>query len=158
MEGHMADFSVEALRSSPLFADLEEGELQALVGTAELRRYGGGEVVVEEETPGDTMFVLYKGEVVVEKSSPSGEAVRLASFNKRGDFFGEMVFVDVLPRSATIRAQGEAQLIEFRIDALRRFFETHREAHLTIVLNVARGLSQRLREADGVIAGLKGGK
>lgn len=63
-----------------------------------------------------------------------------------------MVFVDIMPRSATIRAKTDVVLLSFRLDTLRTFFEGFADAHLSITLNIARMLSKRLRRADEQIA------
>ena len=112
-------------------------------------------MIAEEGTPGDTMFILYDGEVVVEKATRGGNQVELARFPSRGDFFGEMAFVDVMPRSATLRSSRETKLLVFKLEALCQFFERHREAYLSMMLNIARILSKRLCEVDAEIAELK---
>ena len=68
-----------------------------------------------------------------------------------------MVFVDVMPRSATVRANSTSELLAFPLNALKEFFVGHPDAHLAIVLNIARVLSKRLRDADEVIVELKTG-
>lgn len=63
--------------------------------------------------------------------------------------------MDILPRSATVRADPAARLMEFPLEALRVFFEDNQNAHLTIILNMTRVLSKRLRAANEQIADLK---
>ena len=145
----------EALSLSPLLVGLRMEELQDLMSPAKPRSYGPGEVVVSEGSPGDTMFMVCSGEFIVEKGAASGEQIELAVMNEPGEFFGEMVFVDVLPRSATIRAQKDGVLLALELETLREFFSTHQDAHLNITLNIARMLSVRLRKADETIAELK---
>jgi CRP-like cAMP-binding protein len=65
-----------------------------------------------------------------------------------------MVFVDVLPRSASIRARSDVVLLALGLDILRQFFAKYKDAHLNITLNIARMLSKRLRLADEKIAQL----
>ena len=151
----MAKLTCEDLELSPLLVGLHREELAFLTQLAAVRTYRAGEAVVVEGTPGDTMFLLCEGEVAVEKTAASGESVELAVLSQPGDFFGEMVFVDVMPRSATVRARGPSVLLAFHLDALQKFFEAYREARLVITLNIARMLSKRLRKADETIAALK---
>ena len=109
-----------------------------------------GDTICSEGSSGDSMFMLAEGCVGVEKSS-----VRLTSFSEPGDFFGEMVFVDVLPRSATLKADSVVRVLVFQLETLRSFFESYPSAHLAIVMNIARGLSKRLRDANQDIVDLK---
>ncbi|MDP6037244.1 MAG: cyclic nucleotide-binding domain-containing protein [Candidatus Latescibacteria bacterium] len=151
---HMATTDYSTLALSPLLVGLREEELQALIGPAEQVHFKAGEVVVEEGTPGDTMFMIYEGSVCVEKRASSGQVVELALIEESGEFFGEMVFVDVLPRSASIRARSDVVLLALGLDILRQFFAKYKDAHLNITLNIARMLSKRLRLADEKIAQL----
>ncbi len=68
-----------------------------------------------------------------------------------------MAFVDILPRSVTVRANPDARLIEFPFETLHDFFEGYRDAHLTIILNITRVLSKRLRAANEQIAEFEAG-
>ena len=149
------EFDFETLSLSPLLVGLNQDELRTLVLAADTRHYKNGEVVVEEGTAGESMYLLHDGEVVIWKRAADGENVELTRLHKCGDFFGEMVFVDVLPRSATVSANPEAHLLIFPLETLREFFENHRDAHLSIVLNMTRVLSKRLRAANEQIVDLK---
>ncbi len=145
------------LALSPLLVGLAEDEVSALMATSEPCEHSSGSTVVAEGSAGDTLFMLCEGEVLIEKATGEGGCVELARLGTAGDFFGEMVFVDVMPRSATVRASRQTRLLAIRLEKLRAFFEAHPGAHLAIVLNIARMLSKRLREADERIVELTGG-
>ncbi|HAA74671.1 TPA: cyclic nucleotide-binding domain-containing protein [Candidatus Latescibacteria bacterium] len=149
------DIDYVALSLSPLFVGLNQDELRDLVNGAQLHDVKAEGVVVEEGEPGESIYLLHDGEVTIEKRADGGDRIELTRVSRRGDFFGEMVFVDILPRSATVRANPEACLIEFPLETLRSFFEGNRDAHLTVVLNMTRVLSKRLRAANEQIADLK---
>ncbi len=149
------DIDLHALSLSPLFVGLNQDELNTLIETSVIHEVEDGAEVVIEGDPGESMYLLHDGEVSIEKRSGSGARVEITRLQRRGDFFGEMVFVDVLPRSATVRANPYARLIEFPLDVLRAFFENNRNAHLTVVLNMTRVLSKRLRAANEQITDLK---
>ena len=151
----MLGMDLGELGLSPLLVGLRESEIGDLLNLALPQEYDSGEVVVEEGTPGDTMYMVLSGSVSVQKCLETGESVQLAMLGKPGDFFGEMVFVDVMPRSATVRASSKCRLLAFHLDVLKEFFTGHHEAHLAIVLDIARELSKRLRDADEVIVGLQ---
>ena len=145
----------DLLRSSPLLLGLASDELDALVSTAERRSYRAHELVVEEGTVSDCLFVLLKGAVRVEKEL-DGQTVTLATLGDHGDFFGEMSLIDILPRSAHIRAAGQVEVLAFPKRELTGFFTRSPQVQMTMILNIARGLSLRLREADNRIVELSG--
>ena len=80
----------------------------------------------------------------------------LATLGDRGDFFGEMSLIDILPRSANIRTVGQVEILAFHKRGLTDFFTRSPRAQMTMILNIARHLSLRLREADNRIAELSG--
>jgi signal transduction histidine kinase len=61
-----------------------------------------------------------------------------------GDFFGEMALIDLRPRSASVVALGECEVVSIPAD----YFENliHRETQ--ILINIAKALSERLRVSN----------
>ena len=151
------EIEYDTLALSPLFVGLREDELRALVDPAQSKRYRAGQILFAEGAPGESLFVLRAGAVSVEKAAENGQVTELAVLDGVGDFFGEMVFVDVMPRSATIRAKTEVEVLVFGLELLRAFFEGYQGAYLSITLNIARMLSKRLRQADETIVRLQSG-
>lgn len=152
---NLDDIDYQTLSLSPLFVGLNQDELYALIGASKIHEVEDGSEVVLEGDPGESMYLLHDGEVTIEKRTENGQQIELSRLHRRGDFFGEMVFVDILPRSATVRATPSACLIEFPLETLRTFFENNRDAHLTVILNMTRVLSKRLRAANEQIVDLK---
>jgi serine/threonine protein phosphatase PrpC/CRP-like cAMP-binding protein len=110
----------EVLAKMPIFAPLSEREILRVMQAVEVRGYEDGDTVIREGDKGDELFIVLNGEVRVSR----GEAVltRLG----QGEHFGEMALIRSVPRSATVTAQGQAELI-----AIRRseFFEILRKEH-----------------------------
>ena len=144
------NLSEDVLSISPLLAGTNVEEVRDLLDVAEVRSYRPGELIVEEGTPSDGLFVLKQGTVQVEKAG----GVVLAILQERGDFFGEMSLIDILPRSASIRARDEVEVFAFPKRALSALFTALPRVQMTMILNIARNLSLRLREADTQIVEL----
>ena len=100
--------------------------------------------------------LLADGTVEVVKGD-GDQAVILNTLEERGDFFGEMSLIDILPRSANVYAGGEAKILAFPEQVLTTLFARVLRVQMTLVLNIARNLSLRLREADARIAELSRG-
>ena len=144
----------EPLRTSPLLVGLADEEFEVLVGMGERRCWSAGERIVAEGTPSDALFILLRGAVRVEKGEP-GSAVVLTVLKEPGDFFGEMSLIDILPRSAHVRAVEETELLVLPKKVLSALFTQFPRVQTTMVLNIARNLSLRLREADARIVELE---
>ena len=135
---------------SPLLLGLMEQELAALFAFADRQAYQTGDLIVREGAPSDCLYILVSGVLEVARMS-EGNPVVLATLTKSGSFFGEMSLVDTLPRSADIRAKTHAEIVAFSKRDLTSFFVQLPRVQVTMVLNIARTLSLRLRDADAHI-------
>ena len=144
---------LEVLSASPLMHGMGEEQLSALLSTAERRIYEPGDRIVKEATPSDCLFVLADGTVEVVKGD-GDQAVILNSLEERGDFFGEMSLIDILPRSANVYAGGEAKILAFPKQVLTTLFARVPRVQMTLVLNLARNLSQPLRDYNALVTSI----
>ncbi len=135
------------LQTSPLLLGLNPDELQALLEASEMRAHRTGELIVSEGQTSDCLFILKRGAVHIEKGDETATVV-LAALEQEGDFFGEMSLIDIMPRSADVRAREDTELVALPKRALASFFSSFPRAQMTMILNIARNLSLRLREAD----------
>jgi CRP-like cAMP-binding protein len=149
----------EKLHPVPLFSDLPEDAFARLLADLQLRRFGGGSVILREGDQGKSFFLLARGVVEVSKSV-SGESLVLARLAD-GSVFGEMALVSNEPRSATVRALSHVDLLELtRSDlekqagqvesigrALKKFTRSRMLSNLMALSHVFRALPHEERHA-----------
>ncbi len=143
---------LEVLAASSLFDMLSNHELEFVADLARPRRFKAGEVIFEEGSLGDSVYVVGEGQVEVLQRQPSGGQRQLAVLS-RPHFFGEMSLIDKEHRSATIRARTDADVLQLTVENLATFRRQYRDAFTFIVINIARMLSSRLREANLRLSG-----
>ena len=143
---------VDVLRRSPLFEMLSEAELQVLAELSRARKLAEGDVVFREGDAGDALFVLAKGEVEVLAGAPSAGSVALAVLAPP-DAFGEMSLIDREVRSATVRARTACVALQLGVESFTAFRKRSHDGFTLFLVNVARVLSSRLREANRRLAG-----
>ena len=97
-----------------LFAPLAPEQRDELAARAVERIYGQGEKIVCQGEPGGSMFVVHRGRVRVVESSGRELAALEA-----GGYFGEMSMLTGQPRSATVEAVEECQVVELTAASLR---------------------------------------
>jgi CRP/FNR family transcriptional regulator, cyclic AMP receptor protein len=72
---------------------------------ASYETFQDGQIIFEEGSNGDWIYVVEEGEVEISKKV-DGQRVVVETL-KEGDIFGEMAYIDKIPRSATATAKGE---------------------------------------------------
>ncbi len=98
----------EVLAKMPLFSHLGERDLMRVMQAAFVRKYADTELVIEEGTKGEELFIVLSGGLRVLR----GE--QLITQLGQGAHVGEMALIRSTPRSATVRSEGETQLIVLR--------------------------------------------
>jgi diguanylate cyclase (GGDEF)-like protein len=101
----------EGVARSPLFSSFSREELVAVIHGLRLHSYRPGQVVVSEGEPGDSLFVLASGEARVYVEGPDRRHREVRSLDA-GDFFGEISLLTGSPRTATVIAATDCELLE----------------------------------------------
>ncbi|OFW26083.1 MAG: hypothetical protein A3H97_14045 [Acidobacteria bacterium RIFCSPLOWO2_02_FULL_65_29] len=105
------------LRAVSIFSSLSEEQSTALARATHLRLYATRETVVRQGDAGSSMFIIAHGGVRVTIAPAGAEVARLGP----GDFFGEMSLLTGEPRSATVTASRDLELLEITHEAFRHF-------------------------------------
>ncbi|HSD61476.1 MAG TPA: Crp/Fnr family transcriptional regulator, partial [Burkholderiales bacterium] len=106
-------------------------------------------MVLAEGAEADSLYFLMTGSVKVTMSDTEGEEVILAIL-KQGDFFGEMAIIDEYPRSANIVTLEACEMVVMEKNEFLKGLSNN----FDLTLQIMRGLSKRLREADKRIESL----
>ena len=113
----MASPEIEFLRGVSLFQDVEEPVLRALWPSFRERRLRRGDVLFRTGEPGEELFLLKEGSIVVSKPI-TGRVEQVLGRIEPGEAFGEMsVFGDERHRSATCQAEADSLLYSLDRDS-----------------------------------------
>jgi CRP-like cAMP-binding protein len=127
----------DVLAGFPLFSGIAKRRLRALVRNATFAEYGAGDVVVQKNEPGDSLFVILGGSARV-RGKPAARRLRT------GDYFGELGLLHGAPRSATVVAAGELHVMKLPRDAFLRIARREPE----IVLELLDTLGTQIRRLE----------
>src|SRR4029077_16802908 len=154
---------VALLRSVPLFADLEEGELERFSRVAVARSFPAGTRVFHEGDHSDACYIVRDGSFRVTREHSDGRAITLATLGP-GDIFGELAMLDGEVRSASVDALGDGGLLARPAGGGGAPAEGHRLAfppaevrallarHPEITVKLIAALVRRLRAANESIS------
>ena len=93
------------LRGVELFNQVPADQLLPLAELAVRGSYTAGTVIFNADDPGDQLYVVVSGEVIIERD---GQTVATLG---RGNAFGEMAILDDAPRSATVRVDQTTECL-----------------------------------------------
>ncbi len=137
------------LRNVPIFTDLSDSDLNRIASKMVSRGYEKGQMILLEESTGETFFIITSGTVKVTRLSDDGREVILALLGG-SDFFGEMSLLDGKGRSANIVANEDAEVMTLS----RRDFLECLETYPKIAIALLEELAVRLRKSDQQIESL----
>ena len=133
-----------ALRGSRLFAELPDDEVAALAATSRTVELAPGEVLMSEGSPPDAMYLVTDGELEITRHSTGAEL--LLNVCGPGDLIGELGVAHGRPRSATVRARGQARVQRIGAEALDTLL-----SHPTAARALLTATTRRLDREEGLL-------
>jgi len=127
------------LKGVSIFKEIPGEVLSQIAQIAEEVQIEKGTRIFEEGEPGDSLYLIVRGGVRVHKGT------REVAVLGEGECFGEMAILDNEPRSASITALEDVQLLRIWSDD---FYEMLAD-RVEIARGIFKVLSRRLRQAIG---------
>ena len=93
-----------------LFHSLSPEEIKRLVSRTKLELFAAGERLCRQGEPGDSFYIIRSGRVAVSIDDASGHPVIVAHLGE-GGFFGEMSLLTGEPRSGTVSAETDVEVV-----------------------------------------------
>jgi len=144
------------LQQSDIFYDLTPAQLDAVAGICLEKRFGFGEIVFEENSASDELYIIARGEVEIlvdpslvgDRSQTPSRPTTIAVM-RRGQSFGEIALVDQGLRSATARsAAHDTHLIVISRGRLISLCESEPLLGFRLMRNLAAELTVKIRSTD----------
>jgi CRP/FNR family transcriptional regulator, cyclic AMP receptor protein len=134
------------IRKVPMFSELNDQEIDAIVALVSTRNVPRKSIVVQEGDVGDSLFIILKGSAKISSYTAEGKEVVLSLLGE-GGVFGEMSLLDRQPRSATVSTMEDSSLAQIR----RPDFERLLLERPAIALKLLSELVSRLRRTTQVL-------
>lgn len=148
MPNQTYEMTLEALRSVPLFASLDDKTAAHLRELLAFRNFASGTELFRKGETGDAMYLVESGRVRISITDDDGHELTLAE-NAQGDFFGEMALIDGRQRSADATVVEDARLAVLSRPDFLSFVRTSPD----LALEMLAALTDRLRRTDELLRG-----
>lgn len=131
---------VVKLKKSFLFRGLPESTLSELAQRVTKRKLVKDDVLIRKGAEGDSLFMVDQGWFkIVSEEAQGGELI--LNHSGPGESIGEMALLDEEPRSATVIALSDAEVLELKRDAFLSVLNQNPELSVQLI----RETSKRLR-------------
>jgi cAMP-dependent protein kinase regulator len=111
-------------RPFPLFSDLDFPAFLAMINGLQRRHHPAGDLVLREGDPGESLFLVSSGHLLVYKCGSEGEKVELGRLSS-GAFFGEFGLLTDKRRHASVECIDDCELLELQRGVLFDLIERH---------------------------------
>jgi len=138
--------TLEALRSVPLFASLDDDAARDLRSLLSDETVPQNTRLFRQGDKGDAMYLIESGRVRISIRDEDKQEVILAEL-AQGDFFGEMSIIDGRQRSADAKVIEDAQLAILSREAFLSFVRSNPD----VALEMLSALTDRLRRTDELL-------
>jgi len=146
MPNPASQMTLEALRSVPLFASLDDSAAVHLRNLLAEQEVPSNTRLFKQGDEGNAMYLIESGRVRISITDEEKQELTLAEL-AQGDFFGEMSIIDGRQRSADANVIEDARLAILSRDAFLSFVRSNPD----VALEMLSALSDRLRRTDQLL-------
>ena len=140
----------DVLGEVPIFAALANEEREELASHMRARRFARDEVIFHRDDPSGHFFVIAAGTVKLASEDETGREVTIAIL-RGGGHFGELELFDDLPRSVTVTAITETQVLALSRADFFAVLERHPRAMRVLLTSLARVIRDTSRRIEDLV-------
>ena len=134
---------LNGLRGAAIFKHLHADQLNGLVDQTDFMRYNSEEIIVTEGDPGDRLYIIMQGIVKIKKEIPN-HPDKVLAYLLPGNTFGELGILENKPRSATVQALTDVEVLYIERESFIRILHEHP----SITIELAKLLGHYLTESN----------
>lgn len=131
-----------------VFSKLDQEKLQVLAQQVQVKHYLKGEIIVEQGTPGQYLWIIYQGSVKILREVEGKEKKVLATLFPP-DFFGEISLMSHSPTSASVMAEEPCVLMRIPRDAVVSVVKKNISANACFSRTIIQRLTENARSLFG---------
>lgn len=147
---------VSFLMTYPIYRDFEPQDIEVLSRICTEEKYKDKAVIFNAGSPGDGMYMIKTGTVKIWIETDKRK--KMIALLSDGEFFGEMAMIDNAPRSATVTAEGETEIVKLSVDGFNRLKSEFAATGFKVVAVLLKFMAARIRRTSKKAAELIKGR
>jgi len=132
---------IDRLSETILFSELTVRELRKIKNEIEIVQFPAGETLIREGEPGDCFYIVLNGRLRVFVTLPDGTK-QVVGEVARNESVGEMAILTDEPRSATVQALRDSELIKLSREGFGKLVKKNPD----LLVKISNIVIQRLRK------------
>ena len=134
----------EVLEQTPLFNHMSAYQRRKAVLISEIHEFKAGDLLVEQDTLGRSMYLILSGDVEVIRRD--GDRTRLLATLQPGAVFGEIGYIRETKRTADVRAKSNVSALRFDYEKLQKDLKFFPNIVAKLNFNISYILGERLAD------------
>lgn len=131
-----------------LLEDMSDNQIRTLLHYTDTMSFLAGEALIVEGELDCTLYILTRGEVeVIARDRQTGDPIRVAAF-RAGVAFGEVAFFDRFPRTASVLAVTDGELIKLGWESFQRLMNDEPRLVCDLLMDLGRTIAVRFRQSE----------
>jgi serine phosphatase RsbU (regulator of sigma subunit) len=143
-----ANFGSTSFVLKNLFRRLAPEDMQRLRQVATRRQYPTGTVLCHQDADEKIFYVLVRGIVTITRHLTNTQE-HVIGYRRAGEFFGEMALIDNSPRSASVTAATDVEVLEIDDETFAQVLKDSPELALTLLHHSQTELRNSMRREIG---------
>lgn len=135
------------LQNIPVLSNLNEKDHHKIIENIEIKFFAKDMVVFNEGEPGDAMYIIENGKVLIYHPRPGKPPKEIATLT-HNDFFGEMALISEQPRSATAKTIEETVLLQLKKEDFHLLLSQNPEIATRISMELMHRVKENLRNEN----------
>ena len=141
----------EPVTEAPFLADSYAEDWERLERFGARRRFRAGEIIVRQGEVSRSLIIVLSGELAFVRTNRAGDE-RVMGILPAPTLVGEVGFFDPGPRSGTLRARSDGELLQLTFAQFEALAASSPSLARTILLDAGRIVAIRLRRATAAAA------
>ncbi len=143
---------INLLGKMEIFSTLERNELEIVAYNSQVVRYRKGSLIFTEDSPGNELFVIKEGEVLITRHRGDDD-IDIAQFIA-GESFGEWDLIGNTPRDATAVAMRDSDLLVFPREGMTfpMFLQKYPKMSARMTYKLLAIITERIRKTQRMIS------
>ncbi len=132
---------------------LDDAQRKALDGKFDVVAYQDGDVIVQQGSMGQALYIIHSGEALIECDC-NGEHVRVGLV-KAGDLIGEMSFLTAAEASATVSAKGDCVVYKLPRSSFTELMKENQELAYAVFAHILTHTADVIRQMNAEKAAIQ---